>query len=63
MKFNFRKISTVMASVVMVCSTMGMAAAANFPNPFVVGGAADVAIVYGTGTGVNSLDLVQAGNI
>ncbi len=43
--------------------TAGVAAAANYPSPFVVGGTADVAIVYGTGSGVSALDAVQAGNI
>ncbi|MCL5018377.1 MAG: hypothetical protein M1416_01265, partial [Candidatus Pacearchaeota archaeon] len=47
----------------MVGLTMGSAVAANYPQPFVAGGAADVAIVYGTGSGVSTLDLVQAGNI
>ena len=43
--------------------TLGVAAAANYPAPFVSGGVANAAIVYGTGAGVSSLDLVQAGNI
>ena len=63
MKFNFRKISAIVASTLMAGATMGIAAAANYPAPFVVGGSANVAIVYGTGAGVSSLDLVQAGNI
>ncbi len=49
MKFNFRKIASVLASVVMIGSTVGIAAAANYPAPFVSGGAHDVAIVYGSG--------------
>lgn len=63
MKFNFKKISAVLASGVMTVSGMAFAAAANYPAPFVVGSTADVAIVYGTGAGVSSLDMVQAGNI
>ncbi len=63
MKFNFRKISAIAASVLMTGMTLGVAAAAAYPAPFISGGAANVAIVYGTGTGVSSLDLVQAGNI
>ena len=63
MRFSFRRISALATSAMMVGMTMGMAAAANYPNPFVVGGTADVAIVYGTGSGVSALDLVQAGNI
>jgi len=49
----------------MVGMTMGVAAAASttFPGPFVSGSVSDVAIVYGTGAGVSSLDIVQAGNI
>ena len=47
----------------MVGMTMGVAAAANYPAPFVVGGSADVAVVYGTGAGVSVLDAVEAGNL
>lgn len=63
MKFNFRKVAAVAASALMSVSAMGFAAAANYPAPFVSGSTADVAIVYGTGSGVSSLDLIQAGNI
>ncbi|GBE19982.1 hypothetical protein BMS3Abin17_00713 [archaeon BMS3Abin17] len=63
MKFNFRKISAVLTSGLLAISSVGFAAAANYPSPFVVGGTADVAIVYGTGEGVSSLDIIQAGNI
>ncbi len=52
MKLNFRKIVSALASTAMVGSTVAVAAAANFPAPFVSNGVADVAIVYG-----NSLDL------
>lgn len=51
MKFNFRKIASVLAGVVMLGSTVGIAAAANYPAPFVAGGAADVAVVYGATAG------------
>lgn len=47
MKFNFKKIASVLAGVVMLGSTVGIAAAANYPAPFVAGGSADVAVVYG----------------
>ena len=47
----------------MTLATVGFAAAANFPAPFVENSVADVAVVYGTGAGVSSLDMVQAGNI
>lgn len=63
MRFNFRRISAIASSLLMVGMTAGVAAAANYPAPFVAGGNADVAVVYGTGTGVSALDLVQAGNI
>jgi len=63
MKFNFRKISAIAVSALMTGMTLGVAAAANYPEPFVSGGVANVAVVYGTGAGVSSLDLVQAGNI
>jgi hypothetical protein len=52
MKFNFRKITSAMASTAMLGLTVATAAAANFPAPFVQNGNADVAIVYG-----NNLDL------
>jgi len=59
MKFNFRKIASVLASVVMLGSTIGIAAAANYPAPFVSGGVADVAVVYGSDALVS--DSIQAG--
>ncbi len=58
MKFNFRKIASALASTAMIGSTVALAAAANYPAPFVSGGAADVAIVYG-----NSLDLAAVTDI
>lgn len=63
MKLNFRKISAIAASAVMTISSIGFAAAGAYPYPFVSGGSSDVAIVYGTGAGVSSLDIIQAGNI
>jgi len=50
MKFNFRKITSVIASAVMATSTAAMALAASYPAPFVVGGTADGAIVYTSGS-------------
>ncbi|MGV8142875.1 MAG: hypothetical protein ACP5NS_04580 [Candidatus Pacearchaeota archaeon] len=58
MKFNFRKIASALASTAMIGSTVALAAAANYPAPFVSGGSADVAIVYG-----NSLDLAAVTDI
>jgi len=60
---NFKKIAAIGASALMLGMTVGVAAAANYPAPFVVGSSANVAVVYGTGSGVSSLDVVQAGNI
>lgn len=59
MKLNFKKISAIGASALMTGMTMGVAAAASFPAPFVGESGADVAIVYGTGTGVSSTDFAQ----
>lgn len=63
MKFNFKKIVALGTSALMTVSGIGFAAAANYPNPFVVGGTADIAIVYGTGEGVSALDIVEASNL
>jgi len=59
--FNFKKVSAILASAVMFGSTIGFAAAANYPNPFVVSGTADVAVVYGASA--DSSDAVAASNI
>ena len=48
MKINFRKIASVLASTAMLSSTLALAAAANYPAPFVNSGNADVAVVYGS---------------
>lgn len=50
---NFRKIASVLASTVMVGSTVAMAAAANFPDPFVASGVDSVGIVYGANAQVD----------
>jgi len=63
MRFKFKKISAIATSLLLAGMTMGVAAAASYPAPFVSGGAADVAIVYGTGEGVSQLDIVEGGNI
>lgn len=59
MKFNFKKIASVLAGAVMATSTVAFAAAANYPAPFVKNGNADVAIVYGSMPGAD-VDLVAA---
>ncbi|MEK6925795.1 MAG: hypothetical protein AABW50_00805 [Nanoarchaeota archaeon] len=61
MRLNFKKISALGTSILLTGMTLGVAAAANYPAPFVQGGAADVAIVVGTGQGVSVLDSLQAG--
>lgn len=61
MKFDFKKITSVLASVVMLGSTVGIAAAANYPAPFVAGGAANVAVVVTSGSHAgSSSDLLAA---
>jgi len=60
---KFKKISAILGGFLMVGMTAGIAAAASYPAPFVDNGVADVAIVYGTGAGVSSLDLNSARNI
>jgi len=55
MVFNFKKIVSVIASVAMVGSTLGFAAAANFPAPFVQNGNADVALIYGADSAQSDL--------
>ena len=60
MRFNFKKITSVLASAVMLGSTIGIAAAAStYPVPFIESGTHDVAVVYGANA--NILDGVQAG--
>ena len=60
MKFNFKKISAIGVSLLLTGMTMGVAAAATYPQPFVSGGVADVAIVYGSAA---TLDVTPAGSI
>lgn len=61
MKINFKKIATVIGSALMIGSTVGMAAAASFPAPFVQSGNADVAIVVGSSAAIG--DVVAAANL
>lgn len=62
MRFSFKKISSVLASTAMLSSTVALAAAANFPAPFVQNGAADVALVHG-GANAAYTDLVAVTDI
>lgn len=61
MRLNFRKVSAIATSALLVGMTMGTAMAANYPAPFVSSGSADVAIVYGASS--DAMDGTQAGNI
>jgi len=64
MRINFKKITALATTALFGISLAALpVAAANFPAPFVVGGSADVAVIHGTGSGVSTLDMVQAGNI
>lgn len=68
MKLNFKKISAIAASTLLAGMSLGLAAAAAYPAPFVNNGvASSVGVVYGTGAGVasfdSSSDLLQAGNV
>mgnify|MGYP003573967182 CR=1 FL=1 len=60
---KFKKITAILGSTLLAGMTLGIAAAASYPAPFVENGVANVAVVYGTGAGVSSLDQVQAGNV
>lgn len=62
MKFSFKKIGSILASTAMLSSTVALAAAANFPAPFVSGGAANAAIVHG-GANAAYTDLVAVTDI
>ena len=63
MKNKFKKIVSVLGSVVMIGSTIGMAFAAGgaFPSPFVQNGDEAYAIVYGSGAAAS--DVVGANSI
>jgi len=54
MRFDFKKIASVLASVAMVSSTAGMALAASYPEPFVIDGSPDGAIVVTSGSHAGS---------
>ncbi len=47
MKLNLRRIATVLASAAMIGSTLGIAAAATYPAPFVAGGEGHVGVILG----------------
>jgi len=58
MKLNFKKIASVLTSTVMLSSTVALAAAANYPAPFVQGGNANVAVVYGANAAITDVAAV-----
>jgi hypothetical protein len=60
---NYKKIASVLASTVLLGSTVGIAAAASYPAPFVQGGQADVAVVWGADVPQGSTDLVAVADI
>ncbi len=53
MKFNFRKVAAIGASVLLTGMTMGVAAAVNFPSPYSSSTSSGVAVVSGSGAGVD----------
>ncbi len=59
---NFRKIVSVLTSAAMLGSTVALATAASYPQPFVKNGMADVAVVYGS-TALGTTDIVAAMDI
>ena len=50
---KFKKIISVLASALMLSSTIGFAAAASYPEPFVSGGTANSAVVVGANAAVS----------
>lgn len=60
MNFNFKKIASVASSTLLIGSTVALAAAANYPAPFVSGGNADVAIVTGANAAPTDFTAAQA---
>lgn len=59
---KFRKVASIMASAVMLSSTVALAAAANFPSPFVQSGMANVAVVWGQNA-PSGIDVASASSI
>jgi len=63
MRFNFKKVASVLASAAMLGSTLGIAAAASYPQPFVANGMTDVAVVVGSQGVAAQQDFIAATNI
>ena len=53
MRFNYKKVAAIGASVLLTGMTLGVAAAANFPTPYSSGSSSGTAVVSGTGAGVD----------
>jgi hypothetical protein len=62
MRFNFRQISALATSALMLGMTAGVASAAAAPAPFVQNGVGDFAVVYGSAS-PNQVDKTPATNI
>jgi hypothetical protein len=66
MRFNFKKVASVLASAVMLSSTIGFAAAASYPEPFVSSGTASGAVIVGASAAISdwsaAIDLQQSLN-
>lgn len=60
MNFNFKKIASIASSTLLIGSTVALAAAANYPAPFVSGSNADVAIVVGANAAPTDTTAAQA---
>jgi len=61
MRFNFKKIAAIGTTVLLTGMSMGFAAAANYPLPFVQSGVGNVMIVYGAAA--DPMDSAQGGII
>jgi len=57
--FKIKKIASILSSALMIGSTIGLAAAANYPAPFVSGGSPNVGIVYGSSAAVTDFAAVS----
>lgn len=53
---KFKKIMSVLASAIMLSSTIGFAAAASYPAPFVSGGTANSAIIVGANAAITDMN-------
>ncbi|MEM4325806.1 MAG: hypothetical protein QXU40_00700 [Candidatus Pacearchaeota archaeon] len=62
MKFNFKRISAILGSLLMIGMSAGIGAAATFPAPFVENGVGNYAVVYGSNAPAG-LDQAQATSV